>query len=616
MKDSFTAGKSDQHYDSNNDVLALIRLTDALNVLHTLVDYSAKNNHTTQTLIPNQDFLQQALALLIKQNFFEYCLVIEKKGTQPPEILASASIDLIMPFMSNNETEQYAQTLNSNDLLPALLRAANNSLSACFDQQEEYQSEFDLILDARGGTGSLMAIPFSTHIDTAISHAYLVVLSDSENTFDQWHLRILRTFTKVLSALFISHQTQQQQHEKMLLKNRLLEHSRQLSEDSSQANSDFLSDISDQVRAPMNAVFGISQALIQDKTLNGEQRRSIHTIFEECSHLLNTLNDAIDSTEVETVSNASHIRLFELQPLLDEMNILFELRFKQHQLDFKCINHCPDDYVVKNDLETLRQLLIVLFDHALHHSQQCIRLHILHYDSDRRSDKLLKNDSQDELLFALSYDCQDSTALNNSYKINHLFDQPPDTQTDTSQKVDTSLHLAKKYSQQLQAKLWLDNDAVPNWCFKLCLPSLTNTKEATHKTTLLAPSSINSDLDKRSFNVLVVDDVAVNRVMLGRLLLNMGAHVWEASDGMQAIDVLKIQPIDIVFMDIKMPVMCGDEALLYIRQHISKTLPCIAVTAKEVHRNTDGFTLSSFDQVICKPFSFDQIYQNLYHYIH
>lgn len=118
--------------------------------------------------------------------------------------------------------------------------------------------------------------------------------------------------------------------------------------------------------------------------------------------------------------------------------------------------------------------------------------------------------------------------------------------------------------------------------------------------------------------ILVVDDIPVNRILLTCLLeADANNTIEEAANGQEAIDMLRKSKFDIVLMDVDMPVMNGLDATKYIREHISKDIPVIAVTA---HMQSEIESLGDvgFNKVIYKPINRDEVlatieeYSNLY----
>lgn len=117
------------------------------------------------------------------------------------------------------------------------------------------------------------------------------------------------------------------------------------------------------------------------------------------------------------------------------------------------------------------------------------------------------------------------------------------------------------------------------------------------------------------YRILIVDDIFVNRLLIKEMVKKIGATCFEAQNGKEAIAILLKETIDIVLMDIEMPVMNGLETTKYIRESapVSKrNVPIIALTAHNPATFFNDFTDAGFDQLMTKPYSVDKVL-NLIH---
>lgn len=111
-------------------------------------------------------------------------------------------------------------------------------------------------------------------------------------------------------------------------------------------------------------------------------------------------------------------------------------------------------------------------------------------------------------------------------------------------------------------------------------------------------------------NFLIVDDILMNRMLLKEFLGSTCNNIMEASNGKDAIEILKKEKIDIVFMDIEMPVMNGVETTKFIRDEMPYPLnkiPIIALTAYNPDDFFDSYDNAGFDYLLTKPYSLDKI---------
>jgi CheY-like chemotaxis protein len=110
--------------------------------------------------------------------------------------------------------------------------------------------------------------------------------------------------------------------------------------------------------------------------------------------------------------------------------------------------------------------------------------------------------------------------------------------------------------------------------------------------------------------ILIVDDIFVNRLLLKEVVKNICSQCFEAQNGKEAIDIIQREKVDLVFMDIEMPVMNGLETTKYIREKLPSPLrftPVIALTAHNPANFFEDFHDAGFDYLMTKPYSIDKI---------
>jgi len=112
------------------------------------------------------------------------------------------------------------------------------------------------------------------------------------------------------------------------------------------------------------------------------------------------------------------------------------------------------------------------------------------------------------------------------------------------------------------------------------------------------------------YNVLIVDDILMNRILLKEVLSEVAQDIKVAENGKEAIEILQLHHIDIIFMDIEMPVMNGLETTQHIRKKMFPPLnstPIIALTAHNPLDFFEDFSVAGFNDIITKPYSFEKI---------
>ncbi|MDA3779616.1 MAG: response regulator [Bacteroidales bacterium] len=112
----------------------------------------------------------------------------------------------------------------------------------------------------------------------------------------------------------------------------------------------------------------------------------------------------------------------------------------------------------------------------------------------------------------------------------------------------------------------------------------------------------------KKYNILIVDDIFTNRLLLQEILTDICNAIYIATNGKQAIKIFEKENIDIILMDIEMPVMNGLETTKYFRENYPhKNIPIIALTAHNPHDFFDDFKDIGFDNLLTKPYSYKKI---------
>jgi CheY-like chemotaxis protein len=121
-----------------------------------------------------------------------------------------------------------------------------------------------------------------------------------------------------------------------------------------------------------------------------------------------------------------------------------------------------------------------------------------------------------------------------------------------------------------------------------------------------------SAMDKK--RILVVDDIYTNRLLLNELVTTLGHEPVLANDGKEALAILKSDKIDLILMDVEMPVMNGIETTNHIRNELpfpENAIPIIALTAHDPDLFFDDYENVGFDDLITKPYSSSKLSEKL-----
>jgi len=360
------------------------------------------------------------------------------------------------------------------------------------------------------------------------------------------------------------------------------------------AKSVFLANMSHEIRTPMNAILGYSQILLQDSNLAKDQQESLHAIEKSGAHLLELINDILDISKIEAGAMELHPENFALSDLIEGLSTMFKMRCEQKKLVWRVENTINKMGIVYADQGKLRQILINLLGNAVKFTE---------------IGKITLCVSQPQPDY-YRFDVIDSGIGIVPESQKTIF-QPFQQDEAGYDKGGTGLGLAISQQQVdlMSGTLTLESEPGNGACFTVTLPlPIGEGAELVLNSTYTEVSHLAPGYHVEA---LVVDDMQTNRDILTRMLQVIGIEVREAVNGQECLDKIHEQCPDIVFMDIRMPIMDGLVAIQYIRKEFADKIVCVAITASVLKEDIKQILETGFDEYIGKPFRFEMVYNCL-----
>jgi CheY-like chemotaxis protein len=372
---------------------------------------------------------------------------------------------------------------------------------------------------------------------------------------------------------------------KELEKNLVL--AKEKAQESDRLKSAFLSNMSHEIRTPMNGILGFLEFI--DEEDNKSKRQEYTKIIRTCgNHLLNLINDIIDISKIE--SGQLDIRLGEcnIEIILIELYNFFTSNSKIKGQNVRLILDYPinkNEMVIESDSFRLSQILINLIGNAL---------------------KFTENGS-------ISYGCiikekyleffvKDSGKGIPENMLNKVFDrflQVKDQDSAYTQGTGLGLAISSSLVKLLGGEIWVESELNKGSTFYFTIPYVIFKEEYSPKIFKKQIHDIKSEILVGK-KVLIAEDEEYNHELLKEILETEGMKTIWAKNGIEALHASKLNGIDLILMDIKMPGMNGLETTIQIRA-LNNKVPIIAQTAYALEGEKEKCIAAGCDDYIAKP---------------
>lgn len=383
-------------------------------------------------------------------------------------------------------------------------------------------------------------------------------------------------------------------------------------EAANQAKSVFLTNMSHELRTPLHAILGFSQLLNRDSSLLPEQHQKISIINRSGEHLLNLINDILEMSKIEAGQVMLTMTSCDLYEMLKSLEDLFRLKAEAKGLQLSIQSNPDIPRYIHTDESKLRQVLTNLLSNAIkftERGQVCLVVQVVEVlgqvsEIAACPERLSCDWECSDRILRLRFAVEDTGPGIHLIEQDDLFE--PFIQTKAGQKsqegTGLGLPISRRFVQLMGGDLICQSVYGQGSTFSFQIPV-----KPVPTCQLPSPSSdcpvIALAPDQPVYRVLVVEDQIENRLFLVQLLQTIGFKVKQAENGQEAIAVYQQWNPDLIWIDMRMPVMDGYEATRQMRALSGDaTAPkIIALTASAFDDERMAILAAGCDDFVRKP---------------
>jgi signal transduction histidine kinase/CheY-like chemotaxis protein len=366
----------------------------------------------------------------------------------------------------------------------------------------------------------------------------------------------------------------------------------------------FLVNMSHEIRTPMNAILGFARYL-QESLKDKDQQESIKMIIKSGDHLLVTLNDILDFANIETGEISFVCLPFNLRDTVQSICMLMEsnARLKEIGLSYTIDKNIPDS--IYGDSVRLTQILLSLTSNAIKFTEK---------GGVFISAKAISDHDDHVIIEFRVKDTGMGIPIEKQEKIFNPFEQGSNHMKRKFGGTGIGLSIVKHLIALQDGVIQLKS--VPNegseFYFRLSFLKAHAGKDWEHSAyneLSLVPESETG----KGINILIVEDNAINQLLVLKLLQKKGYQTTVAENGKIGLHKYSNADFDIILMDLQMPEMDGYETTIHIRNMKSykKDVPIVAMTAHTIKGEREKCLSIGMNDYISKPFHASELYEKI-----
>ncbi|MFD2561409.1 response regulator [Aquimarina rubra] len=436
-------------------------------------------------------------------------------------------------------------------------------------------------------------------LDGIISKALASITKEErESTLDNWLYQNVVPFYQtsrfwiivslvsllafVLGAFFNSYLKYkiQQKKEELII-------ARDIAEESNRLKTNFINNIPQEIRTPMNGIIGLSEYLNEEDLSPEERQKYTQMIIGNSKELLSIIDNILEISQLQTKRFTLRLVEINLRNVFKSLVAYYEVKAEEKNINFYIESNLTNSQnIVLMDRPKLNKILNVFVDNAVK------------YTSDG-SITISYKIKEDFLLISVK-DTGVGISEKNQTKIKNNLTSTAENTIGGYDGIGLGLTIAKKNADFIGGQITLVSEENKGTTFTLQVPYNPVSKNEKNNN-----EEIDKNLSKKEKHIiLIAEDGETNFLFLKTILTKMNDYdftIYRAKNGQEAVTICQEnQNIDLVLMDIKMPVMNGYDATSYIKK-MRPDLPVIAQTAYSIEEDVQKALDAGCDDFVSKP---------------
>ncbi|MBR4537901.1 MAG: response regulator [Clostridia bacterium] len=392
--------------------------------------------------------------------------------------------------------------------------------------------------------------------------------------------------------------------------NERLEAELKAAEESNKVKTTFLSNMSHEMRTPLNAIMGLDALALQNPALPPETRAQLEKVGVNAKHLLRMINDVLDMNSIESGSMVLKEEEFSLRETLELASSVTRNRCEEKGLVYESrFSDGLDDYYM-GDETMLKHALLNVLSNAVKFTPAPGTVTFT-----------VEQDASADPCRTLRFIISDTGIGIDKKLLPNLF--TPFTTGDASSTnrfggSGLGLALSKRVTEMMGGGIAVSSKKGEGSTFTL---TVRLTASARKKEPAQAPDAAGGETRLEGLKVLIVEDIDLNAEIVADLLDLEGISSDRAENGLVAVDMFsrsKPYTYDAILMDLRMPVMDGLDATRTIRaldRPDAKTVPILALTANAFDEDVRNSLEAGMNAHMAKPVDPDVLFDNLRHLV-